>query len=404
MLNSLWDASDFESTVRDYEFTRRAIRQIQRIVASDDFLDMDSTAIFVFLNKQMEIVSFKDYLKRYLYERAEIREPFRTVEDSVYREIIAYSFDENAAPHSFEPTSTKWTAMIKGWLSHDSVRRSVVFLLGFGLNMSAEDVSTFLVKVIKDADYDFLNPEETVYWYCFRNRKSYSFAASVLEKLGSGDSLENSERYEKQDPVADAEEAAKILSSDGKLYGYLNYLKKVGTNADKRRIAGCNFSRLIDLSKEQIVRIYQEDPVFEETQGGWTTDKISSADIENVICCGIPVNKSGNLQKASASLLSRQFRNFRLSRQRIDSILKSRQIVDRYDLITLEFFLFSQMDADNPKKRLQEFLDETNRVLNESGMMGLHPVNPYEAFVMMCLLTECPLATYADVWEMSYND
>ena len=37
-------------------------------------------------------------------------------------------------------------------------------------------------------------------------------------------------------------------------------------------------------------------------------------------------------------------------------------------------------------------------------MMGIYPVNPYESFVLMCLLTEEPLSVYNDVWEMSYKE
>ena len=44
-----------------------------------------------------------------------------------------------------------------------------------------------------------------------------------------------------------------------------------------------------------------------------------------------------------------------------------------------------------------------NQILRESGLKELHAVNPYEAFVLMCLLSDVPLATYADVWEMSFS-
>ena len=132
-------------------------------------------------------------------------------------------------------------------------------------------------------------------------------------------------------------------------------------------------------------------------------EEITSADIEHVICCGIPITKNGNLQKASSSLLSKQFHNFRLSRQRIDGVLKKQLQVDRYDLITLEFFLYSQKEYEFPEDMLRNFMDDMNRILKESGLKELHAVNPYEAFVLMCLLSEVPLATYADVWEMSFS-
>ena len=76
---------------------------------------------------------------------------------------------------------------------------------------------------------------------------------------------------------------------------------------------------------------------------------------------------------------------------------------DRYDLITLQFFISSQDEEEDPQERCRNFVDKVNEMLEECGMMKLYPANPFEAFVLMCLLTEEPLAVYNDVWEMSYN-
>ena len=46
---------------------------------------------FIILYKEMELVSFGDYLKRYVYERAELEEPFSQVPQEVYREIVVES-------------------------------------------------------------------------------------------------------------------------------------------------------------------------------------------------------------------------------------------------------------------------------------------------------------------------
>ena len=34
---------------------------------------------------------------------------------------------------------------------------------------------------------------------------------------------------------------------------------------------------------------------------------------------------------------------------------------------------------------------------------GIYIVNPYECFILMCLLTDCPLAVFSEIWEMSYE-
>ena len=55
------------------------------------------------------------------------------------------------------------------------------------------------------------------------------------------------------------------------------------------------------------------------------------------------------------------------------------------------------------KTRFLEFVDDTNTILNECSMGEILTSNPYECFIMMCMLSEDPLGTYADVLEMSYS-
>ena len=113
----------------------------------------------------------------------------------------------------------------------------------------------------------------------------------------------------------------------------------------------------------------------------------------------------GNLKKMSASILAKHFSQKRFSRQRITSIFNHKMLVERFDLITLKFFIISQeMDEEDPYIRYRQFLDQTNEILHRCGMGELYIVNPYECFLLMCLLTDCPLAAFADIWEMSYEE
>ena len=74
MKNRMQDL-DFEQTVafdsvKDFEFTRRAAQRFRQVVSLDGFEDEDADVIFHYLYKEMELVSFGDHLKRYIYERA----------------------------------------------------------------------------------------------------------------------------------------------------------------------------------------------------------------------------------------------------------------------------------------------------------------------------------------------
>jgi len=145
----------------------------------------------------------------------------------------------------------------------------------------------------------------------------------------------------------------------------------------------------------------------EEKKSGyvWKPEDITPSDMEKVICSGIPINSMGNLKKMSASILSKHFSQKRFSRQRITNILNHKFPVERFDLITLEFFVISQeMEDDDPFIRYKEFLDRIQKILKDCGMGEIYIVNPYECFILMCLLTDCPMAVFSEIWEMSYEE
>ena len=162
---------------------------------------------------------------------------------------------------------------------------------------------------------------------------------------------------------------------------------------------------LLERARKIIAAMYQED---EEENGGkkiWKPENISASDLEKVICSGIPINKMGNLKKMSASILAKHFSQKRFSRQRINNILNHKFPVERFDLITLEFFVISQeMADDDPYTRYRHFLDEIQEILARCGMGEIYIVNPYECFILMCLLTDCPLAVFSEIWEKSYEE
>ena len=110
---------DFTKSLQDYEYTKRS----NRVVSSKQFERMDSETIFQYLSKEMEIVSFGDYLRRYIYERAGITEPFQQITEEYYADYLTESFSMNRAPHSFTPVRSHWGNIVRRWLRSGSVKR-----------------------------------------------------------------------------------------------------------------------------------------------------------------------------------------------------------------------------------------------------------------------------------------
>ena len=367
MKNRMQDL-DFEQNVafdkvQEYEFTRRAAQRFRQVVSLDSFEDEDADVIFHYLYKEMELVSFGDHLKRYIYERAELEEPFSEVPQEVYKEIVVDSFKETYTPKSMNPTSTKLSALVNNWLNQASVKRETVFLLGFGLKMTTEDVSDFLTRVLKEQDFDFHNPEEVIYWYCYSRQLPYSKAEEYKDRY------KTIEPAAHNDIVAEAMSGKFIIDTEKKLLQYLACLKAGRDDPmNEKSQAFQEFQRLLQRAKEIIAAMYQKDEEEKGRNKIWKAENITPSDLEKVICNGIPINRMGNLKKMSASILAKHFSQKRFSRQRITNILNHKFPVERFDLLTIEFFIVSQeMEDDDPYDRYHHFIEEAQGILKKCG-------------------------------------
>lgn len=419
------------------DFTNHAWESLYEAVDDVDFINSDATLIYDALKRRLRFIPFGDYLKRYIYTKAGLSGAYDEIPLKEYQQIIKDSFYDNNTPAAFEPTTAKLTALSKNWLTQQTVGRKVVFLLGFGLGMCIDDVNLFLTKALREAEINPKDPFEVICWYCYKN--GYSFLK--FEKLWS--------MYDRTPPRSTGDidfifgertigirNTVYSIHDDEDLTAYLSKLKIAGNRSRISVTAREQFDLLYDEARDLIADLYNQledeknyDAVEEYRQRQdfndrmddyekqerikrlraqkkvFTRDDITESDIERVICSAIPTDRHGNLVPSKESKLNGQFAGKRLSRQHIGEILSGKAEISRFDLITLNFFIFSQkLDQwQNPKQRYIRFLESTNEILNSCFMGQLYVQNPYECFVLMCILSDDPLGTYADVLELSYE-
>lgn len=369
------------------------------------FQENEAELIYEALKSGLVKRSFGDYLKRYICRRAELEGNWRDIPLNVYRQIIIESFADNSTPASFTPTTAKLSALTKNWLTQDTVKRKVVFLLAFGLGMSDEDVSYFLMKVLRERDINPKDPFELICWYCIRNRLGYPKCAQLLEQF---ESLKPNEML-REDIFGERTVSIRHLYSgindDAALMAQLSKMKSADNLSMFSVTARYYFDKLYAEAKTIIAKSYSN--YWNNNKGKtYTAEDITAGDVERILCSSVPRDKNGNLTKLSLSEHTAGFSDRRFSRQHIFEILNGNCDVDRFDLITLEFLIYSQKldEYPDPKQRFLKFTDSINAILSECSMGELIISNTYECFVMMCMLSEDPLCTYSDVWEMSREE
>lgn len=419
-----------------FDYTSRAISSMNRAVNDNYFRDNDAEVIFKMLEEQLKLVSFGDYLKRYIYKKFQPEIPFDMVDIKEYQSIIKTSFSENNTPVSFAETTAKLSALSKNWLTQSSVNRSIVLLLGFGLDMNVDDVNMFLTKGIQEYALNPKNPQEAICWFCYTNHLKFPQYKVLCEQYEQVHPTSMSDVDISGDYTVNIRNTLYAVHDEKSLMRYLAGLKKRDNMSKFSYTARKIFDKLYLEARTLIAGIYDktEEEKFEKrlaeykrklwnseklydyqkrerieqmkvTRKPVTADDITEADIEKIICSAIPLDKHGNLTPTKASSLNKQFSGKRFSRQHIGKILSGEIEIDRFDLITLNFFIFANKIDKFPKakSRYSEFLDSTNKVLEKCSMGELYVQNPYECFVLMCMLSDEPLCTYADVLELSYN-
>lgn len=389
-----WLEFDTDKTIKSYEYTNRCIRQMNQMIDYRIFEDMSADIIFQYLNRVMEIVNFADYLKRYLYEKCEMTEEFLEVPLEVYHRIISDSFKETNTPVSFVPTTKRRNLTIKSWLTQANVSRMTIFILGFGLKMTADEVSDFLMKVLKEDDFRYSDVNEIVYWYCFYQKLPY---AKAKELLNTYENMSISNPMSENLWNAMHEHPEVYIKSDDVLMEYLKYIKAFQIEGKEKAHTYEVFMNLYQECLDLVKETYKQNDEHNEIGDPGPTD------LEKLLGSGIPRDENWNQIRGKLSTLKEQFHNKRMTRNRIWSIVKKNHSVERFDLITLLFFIYSHKSSEWDSEFYQEYVARINKTLVDCNMYELYPVNPYEAFVLMCMVSDSPLSDYNEVIELSYK-
>ena len=383
---------DLNSTIKSFDFTKQAYANMNAIINSDDFEDIEDEKIFEYFHEDFRPVPFGEHLKRYIYKNTHITAPYNLVPDDTYVDIILQSYNYNNAPVSIQnPYDKIKKTRIKSWLTTD-VKRITVFSLGFGLKMKPSDIRDFLIKGIKSEDFDFYDPIETIYWYCFSQGLTFADYMSLKQEYEkTEESFFDETAY--NTILSDPEN---LLTSKSNLLKYLAGLKIKKPVNDYQKDAYCEFFKLHKQAKIEAAKEKNNEPDVGKGQPkAVTPEEITKVDIINMLYTAPDPYKE--LKKSDLDIL---FRANKLTRQRLHFLLNKTYPVKRFDILTLLFFVCANKYADIDKRqRFNLFIDEANETLHKCHMYGIYPANPYESFLIMCMFSEAPILVFSEVLD-----
>ena len=419
------------------DFTWNADDALYQVVDNPYYISDDTNLIYTCLLRQFRPVSFGRYLRRYIYRSAGMNDDFEQVPVSAYQDIIVDAFRERNVPCSFVKTTARLRNVSKNWLTQQAVSRDAVLLLGFGLGMTVDEVNDFLTKALQETKLSPKDPREMICWYCYRKGFGFHRYEHLMNRYLSGAVLSGTNHgLTDLDSTLSLRNNAEQINTDDDLLDYLSKYQMGGRRTKQSFEARNQFDQLYGKCKSMVSfmlnsmrdndhqlalmrmeeALQRNDQLYDfekqeklqritETGKPYTDEDVQPADIERVFMSAVPKDRNGNMLPMKKSTLNQLFGGRRISRQRIEEIQSGEASITRFDLITLSFFITAGDQNNAPRlHRYSSFIQNTNEVLSRSSMGALNVANPYECFLLMCILADDPLGTFADVWELSYMD
>ncbi|MGN1030524.1 MAG: hypothetical protein ACI4PQ_02870, partial [Butyricicoccaceae bacterium] len=103
-------------------------------------------------------------------------EQFDDLPNELFVDEIVACFGRTNTPASFYRTSETVRAAVKRWIQSENIERGAMFMLAFALEMDGAACSTFLTRVLRDADFSPKHPVEVIVRYCLDHHYPYQTA------------------------------------------------------------------------------------------------------------------------------------------------------------------------------------------------------------------------------------
>ena len=298
---------------------------------------------------------------------------------------------------------------IKSWLSGTMPAttkegRDKVYQLCFALGMNAQQTGEFFLKAYLERPFNYKDLREAVYTFCFNNVLHYTDALNLLNEAESIPFYENTKAENITEQIGCAifnirEKAPFLEYIKENRWGFTRQNKTATEkilNLTKScyKLAEDEFK--ISNSHEDPRSVNSIDDLLGVIYGYSARERVNSKAV-----FAKSINKSSFPELIKRNFPQReQFKNIETGQATYDVIRKA--------LIMLNFYHFFADEIINGCKYeselFDEFVDETDALLNACGFGQLYWPNPYDWMIGHCAATDRPLGTLRDLIFEYYLD
>ena len=359
----------------------------------------DMEGMISFLKEPAFSISFRYALCRFLRERYHVEDPSDT---EAYIKLMLSLAEERGMKGEFQGKHLRKYLLGK----QANVSRQTLMKMAFAFDMDCNDVCEML-EAMDEVPYNFRDPYECICFFCQSTKESnywhiYQQMAAEWEELDSGFSDE--EEASGQEWVSSwMEETILELSYEEDLAArerkMMDYLKEHRRELHGyRRAAYAVLEELLDelteltgAKDDTALSISLWDPI-------WVQFYTKKADRTGI-------NRSDFVPWKDLLDLPRTIYEKPLWRARLLKLRSGKVPVEKRDILFLNCMRWAlSRENDGGTDAMNEFILETNGLLDECGLSMIYPPNPYDRMILLAVCSGSPIDVLSDLFTAATDE
>lgn len=273
--------------------------------------------------------------------------------------------------------------------------RSSVFALAFALSLTPDETAELFHKVYLDRAFDYRNINEIIYYYCLNNNKTWQDASRLIASAR----IESIDNNDMTVYTAQIKTDIEAIVNESML---LSYIAKHGHNLEKKSVSAKQTLQKLFLeanafAKEEATERLaykngKEIPVYKGRFEGYDKDSINFT--YEVITDLTVSGPKGTITLFKNARLPKEIKNRFPEAVTLSKKDPTYEELRKLIILLSSYIFWYKMQIAEQPIDIEDYIEEINVHLNESGFSLMYYGNPYDWMFLYCTLAECPLDAF----------
>lgn len=344
----------------------------------------DYTAIVDFLNDATSFQSFGDGLLSFMSKRG----------IELTAETAIKYIDDACSKARIDKSEIGSTNTLKSWFKggprpkkgKDS--RHAMFALAFALDLSPAETSELFHKVYLDRAFNYRDETELIYYYCLANKKTWQDAQNLITQITTNTSVFDDHTIY----TSVIKNSVDGFSTESAL---LSYIANHRHNFEKNSVAAKEaVSTLLKKAKETA----KEESALPEHADLYRGSNRESVSFMYEVITGFSASgKTGTTTVFKNARLPKEIKNRFPEAGTFAKKEPTFEELRKMIVLLFSYYYWYQLQKQGVESDIDNYVQELNVYLNNSGLPMLYYGNPFDWMFLYCNLAERPLDAFREI-------